>query len=88
MMSRSGWIIIVLFLLGGGILAQKLLAPAKVVAVQTSQQEVVELLIATGRLAAHRSSNLGFEVGGVLAERLVEEGNKVKAGQVLARLDR
>lgn len=87
-MSRAGWVTIILFLLGSAFLAQKLLAPAKVVAVQTSQQEVVELLIATGRLAAHRSSNLGFEVGGVLAERLVEEGNKVKAGQVLARLDR
>jgi HlyD family secretion protein len=55
--------------------------------VRAAQREVVELLVATGRLAAHRNSDLGFEVGGVLAERLVEEGDRVAAGQLLARLD-
>lgn len=87
-MNRVTWLILIIFIVGGIALTKWLLTPPKIIATQTKNHEVVELLIATGRLAAHRSSNLGFEVGGVLAERLVEEGNKVKAGQVLARLDR
>ena len=86
-MSRLSWFFIIVVLVGGGVFAKYFLMAPKVMAVKTESREVIELLIATGRLAAHRSSNLGFEVGGVLAERLVEEGNKVVAGQLLARLD-
>jgi len=34
-----------------------------------------------------RQAELGFAVGGVVAEVLVAEGNTVEEGQVLARLD-
>lgn len=40
-----------------------------------------------GRITASRSSNLGFERPGLLASVAVDEGAKVKAGDVLASLD-
>ena len=41
----------------------------------------------SGRVEAARSSALGFEVGGLLVEVLVEEGDVVREGDVIARLD-
>ena len=41
----------------------------------------------TGELVAERSSNLGFERTGSVATLLVDEGDRVVAGQPLARLD-
>lgn len=43
--------------------------------------------IYTGELEARRASELGFELGGLLTEVLVEEGAEVAAGEELARLD-
>jgi RND family efflux transporter MFP subunit len=43
--------------------------------------------IFTGRIEAARSSEIGFELGGLLREVLVEEGDRLAQGQVLARLD-
>ncbi len=40
-----------------------------------------------GRIAARRSSDLGFERGGLLAEVAVDEGAEVARGDVLASLD-
>lgn len=40
-----------------------------------------------GRIEARQQAELGFEVAGTVAEVLVEEGDKVSAGQALARLD-
>lgn len=86
MTRRSRLILALLIIVGGAGLWWTTRAPT-VIGVRTSQREVVELLVATGRLAAHQSSDLGFEVGGVLVERLVEEGDQVTRGQLLARLD-
>ncbi|MDP1526767.1 MAG: efflux RND transporter periplasmic adaptor subunit [Rhodocyclaceae bacterium] len=41
----------------------------------------------SGEVRARIESTLGFRVGGKLVERLVDVGARVKAGQVLARLD-
>ncbi|MGF1459245.1 MAG: efflux RND transporter periplasmic adaptor subunit [Leptolyngbyaceae cyanobacterium] len=41
----------------------------------------------TGEIAALRSSELGFSRGGELVQIMVEEGDRVTAGQALARLD-
>jgi RND family efflux transporter MFP subunit len=41
----------------------------------------------SGEVRARIESTLGFRVGGKLAERLVDAGARVKAGQALARLD-
>ncbi len=43
--------------------------------------------IYTGEIAALRSSELGFERGGELVQVFVDEGQRVRAGQALARLD-
>jgi RND family efflux transporter MFP subunit len=40
-----------------------------------------------GRVVSRRTSELGFERGGLLVEVLVDEGDRVSAGQRLARLD-
>lgn len=41
----------------------------------------------TGQLEPKRRTTLGFELSGSLAERLVDEGDRVDEGDVLARLD-
>jgi len=41
----------------------------------------------TGQLVPRRSSDLGFERGGLVVEVCVEEGDRVEGGSVLARLD-
>ena len=41
----------------------------------------------TGTVRAHRSSDLAFETSGKIIEVLVNDGDQVKAGQVIARLD-
>ncbi len=40
-----------------------------------------------GTIKAHQTAELGFEVPGRIIEFLVEEGDQVKKGQLLARLD-
>lgn len=44
-------------------------------------------LVVDARVVPARQAELGFAVGGVVAEVLVAEGNTVEEGQVLARLD-
>jgi multidrug efflux system membrane fusion protein len=41
----------------------------------------------SGEIRARHETQLGFRIGGKIIERLVDAGAKVKAGQVLARLD-
>ena len=41
----------------------------------------------TGQIVARRTSDLGFEQGGTLVEILVEEGDRVNQGDILARID-
>jgi len=41
----------------------------------------------TGTLRARREAEIAFRIGGRITERLVEPGDRVAAGQVLARLD-
>ena len=41
----------------------------------------------TGEIVARRSSNLGFERSGAVVEILVDEGDRVNAGEPLAKLD-
>lgn len=40
-----------------------------------------------GRVEARRESRVGFELGGMVSKILADEGDLVKAGEVLARLD-
>lgn len=63
-------------------------APAPVVAVATARA-ATELATtrATGTVRLRREAALSFKVGGVVARVLVDEGARVRPGQVLASLD-
>ena len=52
---------------------------------QTAGYEVEETY--SGQLKARRSSELGFEQGGLLKQMWVDEGEQVQEGQLLAQLD-
>ncbi len=63
-------------------------APVGVRVVRPERREVVELVIASGRLRAVRQSDLGPEAAANVDRVLVEEGDKVRAGQELITLNR
>ncbi|NNF04280.1 MAG: biotin/lipoyl-binding protein, partial [Rhodothermales bacterium] len=52
-----------------------------------SPTDLVLLADATGHLAPWRSADIGAGASGLVKERLVEEGSRVTAGDVLLRLD-
>lgn len=52
-----------------------------------SLRPVPSRLVFSGTVQARVQADLGFRVGGKVAARLVEVGDRVRAGQVLARLD-
>ncbi|MFT4296071.1 MAG: biotin/lipoyl-binding protein [Micropruina sp.] len=75
--------------LGGGLLAS-CSSPAQPPAAATATVERATIstgVSAAGTLAASSSRNLGFGTGGQLASLRVRVGDKVTAGQVLAKLD-
>jgi RND family efflux transporter MFP subunit len=59
--------------------------PVSVAAVE--REPVTRTILASGTLEPRRQHALSFKVGGVIASVLVDEGARVKKGQVLARLD-
>lgn len=81
---------------GSGVIAERaetegIKAPVTPVTVETAEITLQDdyLVRATyrGRVEAGRNLNIGFEAGGTVAEVLVDEGDKVVKGAVLARLD-
>jgi len=60
--------------------------PVEVVALTAVDAYTVERQYA-GEIVAQRRSALGFEQGGTVVEILVQEGDRISAGQPLARLD-
>ncbi|WOD39563.1 efflux RND transporter periplasmic adaptor subunit [Nodosilinea sp. E11] len=62
------------------------LLPVEVVALTPVESYTVERQY-TGEIVAQRSSALGFEQGGTVVAVLVKAGDRVEAGQPLARLD-
>ena len=91
---RSPWVIIVpvalvvlgglawMMLRGGG--KEVRVAPAKAV---TAGQSSGAVLNATGYVTARRQATVSSKVTGKVIEVFIEEGMRVKEGQVLARLD-
>jgi len=59
--------------------------PVKVEAISASAMQASETFVGTVR--AHQRSDLGFESSGRISAILVDVGDRVRAGQVLARLD-
>lgn len=54
--------------------------------VTTEIREVVDLVVVSGRLRAVREAAVGVEISGTVEEALVREGDRVVAGQPLARV--
>lgn len=50
-------------------------------------KEMVQPVYASGLLFSETEAVLSFKIGGIIQEMLVEEGDAVKKGQLLARLD-
>jgi len=63
-------------------------APLKVTTLKANHADGYSIEEAySGQLKAHRSSQLGFEQGGLLIEIQVDEGDRVETDQLLAQLD-
>ncbi|MEY6433293.1 efflux RND transporter periplasmic adaptor subunit [Thioalkalicoccus limnaeus] len=92
--GRGRWLwfaVIWLLLLGGGLGGYQLVS-GRALAVDTAVVEALEagsttVLDATGYLIARRQATVSSKISGRLAEVLIEEGERVEAGQVMARLD-
>ena len=63
----------------------EIVRPVRVVTI--AAQEGGELVTLTGRVEAQDEVNLAFRVTGRMVERLVNVGDQVRAGQVVARLE-
>ncbi|WP_008317740.1 efflux RND transporter periplasmic adaptor subunit [Leptolyngbya sp. PCC 6406] len=93
--KRLGWLLPLAIspLIGVYLLSDRTLPPPAVTAlsVETVTLELSREYVAereySGELVASRSSVLGFEAGGTVVSILVQEGDRVSAGQPLARLD-
>jgi HlyD family secretion protein len=86
---RKGFIAALLLLTLGALLWWWQRPQPLLVTLWSVQRGVVESLVANSRagtLKACRRSQLSFNLGAPVAERLVAEGARVKAGQVLMRL--
>jgi HlyD family secretion protein len=60
--------------------------PAELALVEPVQREVVEVVVASGRLRAVRQSQVGAEAAGVVEQLEVREGDRVERGQRLGAL--
>ncbi|HEY0199463.1 MAG TPA: efflux RND transporter periplasmic adaptor subunit [Rhodanobacter sp.] len=93
--GRGPWIVaaivIVLALLGGAawmVLGHRAVPVQTAIAVvPSSNNEGGAVLQATGYVTARRQATVSAQITGTLTEVLIEEGDRVKLGQVLARLD-
>jgi HlyD family secretion protein len=63
------------------------LAPHRVTATPVERRDVARTLVLTGRARPAARSRLGSPVAGTVREVLVREGDRVRAGQLLVRLD-
>ena len=92
---RRVWpVVVVVVLLAGGLAAAWAIARPRPIEVRTATARAVAsagpdhtVLNATGYVTARREATVSSKVTGKVTEVLVEEGLKVAAGQVLARLD-
>ena len=95
LLRRSAWIglgvLSSLGLVGCGRGDAKAAAPAprivRAIQVDSERHGVGQAIQLTGVVRARTESNLGFRVGGKIAERLVNAGDTVKTGQPLLKLD-
>ncbi|MGD9316645.1 MAG: efflux RND transporter periplasmic adaptor subunit [Anaerolineae bacterium] len=96
--KRAFWIVLIVLLLvfaGGGyfyynsvyLQAQEPAEEPQLATAQATRGDLVITASGSGSLVPAAEMALGFRSSGVLAEVLVEVGDEVEAGQILARLD-
>jgi multidrug efflux pump subunit AcrA (membrane-fusion protein) len=79
-----GAVVVLIFTMRGLQAPKKKVPPATVT---VSRGVVLATVSATGNVTAENQLALDFDTGGRLVEVLVKEGDKVRRGQVLARID-
>ena len=91
---KSKWktiiIILVVLALGIGVYASTVLSKRGVVAVQTGKvvrQDLTSLVTASGEIKPKNYINIGANALGILTEILVKEGDHVRKGQLVARIE-
>jgi HlyD family secretion protein len=58
----------------------------KIQTAKVEKQDIKSTVLATGQVVSETDLNLSFKTSGIVEQVLVKEGEKVKPGQVLARL--
>ena len=81
---RAVWAVVVLAVVAWG--AARLLPP-RVAVVRVARGELVETVVATGRVMAPARVTIGALVSGTVARLLTEEGRRARAGELLLALD-
>jgi multidrug efflux pump subunit AcrA (membrane-fusion protein) len=84
---RRGVQIILLVLVLGGLVYWIKLAPMKVVEHRIARGPIVVEVMGTGTLEAHVKTTVSSKISGRITEVLVDQGDRVTAGQLLVRLD-
>jgi HlyD family secretion protein len=69
------------------ILYWKLFAPADVRSQEVTSGEIVAEVLGTGTVATHVKVTISANITGLLSAVLFDQGDEVKAGQIVARLD-
>src|SRR5512147_1054411 len=91
-MTRNRWLVIVpaVVVVGGAVLVVARRGPARVtvdVGAVTRQARFRSTVTASGEIVAMRYADIGSSVMGKIVSLPVAEGERVRAGQVLARID-
>jgi HlyD family secretion protein len=86
-MSAAMALLAIAVLALGGFLAWSFFFSPVTVPVVTVQSNVPQEVFGLGTVSARIQSKVGFKVAGVLVELKADQGDRVRAGQVLARLD-
>lgn len=87
---RTILIILAVATLGIGVYASTVYSKRGVVAVQSGKvvrQDLTSLVTASGEIKPRNYINIGANAQGLITEILVKEGDRVKKGQLLARLE-
>jgi len=86
-MKPTGWGLVAIACLAIGVAGWVASRPTAVKVVALTESPLAQSLVFSGRVAALVRVELGATVTGRIAEVLVREGDRVQAGQLLARLD-
>ena len=79
-------LIVVAFVVVAGWMLFRAMQGPQLPAYRMVRQSLVQTVVATGRVASASRSQVGSQIAGVVEERRVREGDRVKAGDVLAVL--